>query len=680
MIPNNIPSRAPQITALTPKDDLKPDTGSQFWVYSEHLKIAFQNPNIRNLALSGSLGSGKSSIIRSFDQTKNRDKKRFLYISLMNFSKAPTSSNEKQYDQRELEYSLLNQILSHCTSRDLPEGSISGVPEKYPKLWLRSFLLSFLSFVVFMLVFHDRFGALAEKLGFSENVRSWTHLILYAFIGITLAFGVYCVSRRCLPFFRLSKLTLKTNVAEAEVSLGKERTTLDAYKFELAYILERIGKRHDYTVVFEDLERLDPGIAVDIMGKLRELNILTNNHLQAVYDRNENFFTHKKRPEFQPIRFVYAIDDSTMPVEYRAKFYDCIIPVVPVSHPLNSQEHLQKMLTTFNFGSELEAQLCDALSEAFVDYRTRLTLWNEFSVLWWLYLEQLRRVVNKSNALPTPDNNATIFALAAYKVLLPTVFEYALSPQGDQILPYTDSEKYTESLQKHPAQEKVSSAIQKLFDSDLLHESSLRLIVGEKEQVEKWINIIRTFLDQDSFNPQNIERVKKVTAVLADTFEKSMADPTKEPYADFREVMTKRLYKLTSKENEPQFILVANSLAAVSRKNEAIDWQWLTYLPDCKDSQKKYFSRCIAFLCNEDIKNLNILCNLLPPWIKELIESTSSGDMSDGESEWTGIKYSIVNKFAPNKSSIKDCYQNQVCVAGMSVKTLLDPMFQYNQE
>ena len=664
-------NRAPQITALAPKDDLKPDSGSAFWVYNEHLDKAFQNSQIRNLALSGSLGSGKSSIIRSFDRTRNGDEMRFLYISLIDFSKTTTDKD----DQRELEYSLLNQILSYCTSHDLPEGSISGIPEKHPWLRLCSFLLSFLSFVIFMLVFHDRFGALAGKLGFSENVRTWIHLILYAFVGITLAIGAYFVFRRCLPFFRLSKLTLKSNVAEAEVSLGKERTTLDAYKFELAYILERIGKKHDYTVVFEDLERLDPGIAVDIMGKLRELNILTNNHLQAVYDRSENLFTRKKRAAFQPIRFVYAIGDSTMPVEYRTKFYDCIIPVVPVSHPLNSKEQLKEMLSEFNFGSDWEAKLCDALSDAFVDYRTRLSLRNEFSVLWWLCYEPLPKENIKYPSAPC--NNATMFALTAYKVLLPEVFEQVLAPQGIKILPDFTSADDQEKLTKYFSQEKrekAFNAIQKLFDSSLLDKTSLRLIVGNQELVEQWMNIIRTALDQDDFDKNDEDRIKKVTEALADAFKNTEADPTQKPYADFRKTMTDRLHKLTSKDKEDQFILVASSLAAVSRESETEDWKWLTYISDGKETQKQYFSRCISFLCNEDIRDLDILCDLLPSWFYQLIVSTSSGDMSDSESKWTDDKYSIVQKFAPDKSSIKASYQNQVKVAGRPVKDFLDPV------
>ena len=110
-----------EIEALTPMEELD-SRNPGFKVYRDVLTSAFENPMIRNLALSGSLGSGKSSIIRSFDRYRGKDRKRFLYVSLIDFSKAVTDAEGTKYDQRQLEHSLLTQILSYCKSDDLPEG------------------------------------------------------------------------------------------------------------------------------------------------------------------------------------------------------------------------------------------------------------------------------------------------------------------------------------------------------------------------------------------------------------------------------------------------------------------------------------------------------------------------------------------------------------------------------
>lgn len=607
-----------KLEALTPRDDLHGKEDS-FKVYKDYLDDAFDNPKIRNLALSGSLGSGKSSIIRSYDRARNYGKKHFLYVSLMSFSNQ--NSETPTDDQKQLEYSLLNQIMSCCTSKDLPEGSINGIPEKFK--WLRtcSLWLSALCLSIYMLVFHSQFGKLSEKLFkklegemflgfdlskfFSESTRSCVHIGLYVFVGVTISFFVFCILRRCLPFLQLSKLTVKANNAEAEVLMGKERTSLDVYKFELAYALEKIGKNYDYTVVFEDLERLDPSVAVDIMEKLRELNTLTNNHIHATkvnrlvkrlrwgaYKENLHYSVadqckpksdqrcdyFNKLASRKHIRFVYAISEKTVPAEYRTKFYDCIIPVVPVSHPLNSSEKFSKMLTEFGFDSEDKTKLCKALSDAFVDYRTRLTLQNEFQVL-----QTLCETTNAKEYVNDPHNKVTLFAITAYKVLLPECFEFALSPQGtkslDDFSPDDKRKKLEEYLKKR-GREKAIDAVRNLFEKNpsdntsLLDNTSLRLILGEHELVKQWMTILQNSLDRTTITKDDEERIRKVTENLADYFRNNKANSTQEPYVSFRQTMIKRLHQLTTKECETQFILVSNSMAAVSNNNVAGDWAW----------------------------------------------------------------------------------------------------------
>lgn len=564
------------IKALAPKDDLSVEKDPFFEVYNATLDSAFGNPRIRNLALSGSLGSGKSSIIRSFDRKRNGDQ-RFLYVSLIDFSKAVAGENGKAYDQKQLEYSLLSQIQSCCTSEDLPEGSIHGIPEKFHFLDFFAKSLTLLCLSAFVLIFHEKFGALAAMFGVPGDLRANAHLMLYLFAAVVLCGCVYPVLRRCLPYLRVSRLLLKSSVAEAEVNLGKERTTLDTHKFELAYILEQIGEKHDHTVVFEDLERLDNAIAVDIMSKLRELNTLTNNHLKA-------------QGSTQPIRFLYAISDSTMPFEYRTKFYDCIIPVIPVSHPLNTRNQFWKMLKALEISDEWLDHLCDALSDAFVDYRTRLSLQNEFQVLRGICAKVCGDKSQKGNNTSTACNEAFLFAVTAYKLLLPECFEHTLSPQGDGILPDLSSPKDEQYL-KQNGRTKAFDAVQTLFKSGLLDKTSMRLIVGEEALVEQWLKVIRSALDRDTFDESDEIRIRSITEALQTVFQDICPDPNEEPYADFRKAMAERLCMLTAKDAVTHFVLTANSLAAVSRTTVSADWDWPLPVPKNRPSDFQGFLR-----------------------------------------------------------------------------------------
>ena len=92
---------------------------------------------------------------------------------------------------------------------------------------------------------------------------------------------------------------------------------------EIMYFFERTGYK---TVFFEDLDRLtDPTIFVH----LRELNNLLNND-DSIKDK--------------PIVFVYAVRDDIFSREDRTKFFDFIIPVIPVINSTNSGEILLQML------------------------------------------------------------------------------------------------------------------------------------------------------------------------------------------------------------------------------------------------------------------------------------------------------------------------------------------------
>lgn len=78
--------------------------------------------------------------------------------------------------------------------------------------------------------------------------------------------------------------------------------------------------------LFEDLDRLENR---KIFVHLRELNNLLN---------NDDAIKHK------PIVFVYAVRDDIFTREDRTKFFDFIIPVVPVVNATNSGEILLEKL------------------------------------------------------------------------------------------------------------------------------------------------------------------------------------------------------------------------------------------------------------------------------------------------------------------------------------------------
>lgn len=60
--------------------NLTPNAHADLQYYRDALDYVFSNDEIRNVALSGAYGSGKSSVIRSYENIS--EKRTFIHISL----------------------------------------------------------------------------------------------------------------------------------------------------------------------------------------------------------------------------------------------------------------------------------------------------------------------------------------------------------------------------------------------------------------------------------------------------------------------------------------------------------------------------------------------------------------------------------------------------------------------
>lgn len=91
-----------QFERLTPIDDV------ELGVYEDAINYVFDNPDIKNIAISGAYSAGKSSVLESYK--KKREDLRFLHISLAHFHSA-TQDGEKAVKETILEGKILNQLM-----------------------------------------------------------------------------------------------------------------------------------------------------------------------------------------------------------------------------------------------------------------------------------------------------------------------------------------------------------------------------------------------------------------------------------------------------------------------------------------------------------------------------------------------------------------------------------------
>ena len=224
-------------------------------------------------------------------------------------------------------------------------------------------------------------------------------------IGIPLAVMIAML----LSYFRLL-LTPKFKIIEVKLpgtttikaDDHSEESVFNKNLDEITYFFEQTGYR---IVFFEDLDRLDdPKIFVH----LRELNNLLN---------NDDSITDK------PIVFIYAVRDDIFTETDRTKFFDFIIPVIPVINSTNSGETLFKMLReSKNKGNEHN------ISDGFVldvspfisDMRILLNSYNEFLIY--------KASLSTGQGLALKDEN--MLAIVIFKNLYPHDFADIQNEKG----------------------------------------------------------------------------------------------------------------------------------------------------------------------------------------------------------------------------------------------------------
>ena len=105
---------------LTPVHDTK------LSIYKDALDFVFENPDIKNVAISGAYSAGKSSVVETYEQTKPETK--FLHISLAYFDsadsydgKAQPTPEKEAIKENVLEGKILNQLIHQIDAKKIPQ-------------------------------------------------------------------------------------------------------------------------------------------------------------------------------------------------------------------------------------------------------------------------------------------------------------------------------------------------------------------------------------------------------------------------------------------------------------------------------------------------------------------------------------------------------------------------------
>lgn len=365
--------------------------------YLNSLKIAIDDNDVTNIALTGAYGAGKSTILETF-KDKNNSKYKFLNISLASFT--DINENEikttKEEFERKLEVSILQQIFYHVEPSEIPDSRFKRIT-----YFSRDELLKFAFGFVFWLIS----AIIILKLGYISKLspENWNYDFHYFdfwalfFIGVFF-WGIGVFSNTVITLFKNSKIN-KVNL-KGEIELGDklDKSIFNEHLEEILYFFEKT----DYNVVIiEDLDRFE---TTEIFTKLREINILLNNAKTI----------HRK------IKFIYAINDGIFKDKTeRVKFFEYIIPVISFINPANAKDKLTNLIQESGLNGTLSNDFTSDVVSFIndIDMRLLTNIVHEYTIY-------------KSN-LSTSLNQENLFALITYKNLFPDDFILLQKKEGD---------------------------------------------------------------------------------------------------------------------------------------------------------------------------------------------------------------------------------------------------------
>ena len=392
---------------------LTPDDHIDLRDYKEALDYAFSNHDIRNIALSGAYGSGKSSVIRSYENIHKE--RRFIHISLAHFdeqgqisARTPAEADSAK-TVHELEGKILNQLIHQIPHQNISQSHFR-IKKDLPwrqRLLLVAAALFFMALLIYTFCFHA-WSAFVAGLGDSwvkalllHTTDPYGRLIALLLAFVFLGAGLLYLSKAHNFQNIFKKVDLK-GIVGIEIFENTNDSYFDKYLNEVLYLFE--NSQAD-AIVFEDMDRYDVTL---IFEKLREISDL-------LCQREKAGLCARKKP----LRFFYLIRDDIFTASDRSKFFDFIIPVVPYVDSSNSCDQLLQRFDDAGFGGVFSKRFLQDVSLYLSDMRLVTNIVNEYIV----YSGRL-----KNSGLATePDRQ---LAMLIYKNLYPGDFNLLQQNRG----------------------------------------------------------------------------------------------------------------------------------------------------------------------------------------------------------------------------------------------------------
>jgi hypothetical protein len=429
------------ISLLSPIDDFK-----RHKEYIIRLKNAIDQPNVFNIALTGSYGAGKSSILKTFKAYY--PEYHYVNVSLASFVEVNLSDGDNTVKGKEdgfeeqLEYSILQQLFYHVKATNIPESRFGRI-ERISKKKRILMVLGILLFVVANLCLFCQEQVTKYFLIPTEVLKS---SFLFGLSICVFILGICVILFQLILFIKkISIKNLTLDKATLEFEEKKNVSIMNRYLDEILYLFQE----NKYNVViFEDIDRFEN---THIFTKLRELNLILNQSEEIG----------------RRIVFLYALkDDIFANAEERTKFFDYIVPVIPFVNASNSGDLFRRKITGLRIPEvEVSSSFITDISAFVNDMRVLTNVVNEFD----LYRNLLDKKLKKEKLL----------AMILYKNLYPTDFSLLHQNKGVVYESFLSAEKLRDEIQKDDRKriDDIDSEIQAINEECLRNLNELYAVI-----------------------------------------------------------------------------------------------------------------------------------------------------------------------------------------------------------
>ena len=405
-------SDVPVLLPLTPKYDPE-----KHGVYFDVIEAALTNNEhrIKNIALTGSYGVGKSSIL---EEVADRHRKDIISVSLSTLGfpddepvPAGTAAKAAATKTNRIQKEILKQLLY---SQDPVKTPGSRYRRTTRFRFRRALGLAVMLAVPVTLMFF--------LTGWTTSIETLVvlptdfHLAVHAIVLVASAALFLGFLAMFHNRFQIDAL----NAGAATISLSaKSATYFDEYLDEIVYFFEAVKRN---IVIFEDIDRFDDA---HIFETLRSLNGILNGakqlkgrRIQFIYAIKDSIFdelgTRAAKEEIPAggletpspaVAEKRKLDAAEAEIARanRTKFFDLVVPVVPFITHRSARDLL--VTTLSDLDNDVSDEVIDLAARHVADMRLIKNIRNEFAIF-------KRQIIEKGNLELSQDG---LFAMVLYK-------------------------------------------------------------------------------------------------------------------------------------------------------------------------------------------------------------------------------------------------------------------------